>query len=110
MRRSYYEAPFAPRGLPARGPAPHAGHNRNAGRQLALVRSHIPKDGCQAPVTLRYSDIKSQCCIANLPQTDCFFSGTPYLDLEVDHAETSGLDDATTGTAQAVTGHRKRHT
>ena len=37
------------------------------------MRSHIPKDGCQAPVTLRYSDHKSQCCIANLAQTDCFF-------------------------------------
>ena len=50
------EAPFAPRGLPARGPAPHAGHNRNAGKQLALMRSHIPKIGGQPPVTLRYSD------------------------------------------------------
>jgi hypothetical protein len=40
----------------AHGPAPDAGHNRNAGGKLALVRSHIPKIGGQAPVTLRYSD------------------------------------------------------
>ena len=50
------EAPFAPRGLPARGPAPHSGQNRNAEKQSALMRSHIPKIGRNAPVTLRYSD------------------------------------------------------
>ena len=43
------------RGVRARGPAPHAGHNRNAGKQLALMRSHIPKIGARSPVTLRYS-------------------------------------------------------
>ena len=63
------EAPFAPRGLPdSRLPAAQlrvpvdsdAGHNRLGNmrrRQSALlvVRSHIPKVGCNAPVILRYS-------------------------------------------------------
>ena len=72
------EAPFAPRGLPARGPAPHAGHNRNAGRQSGLMRSHIPKIGRQAPVTLRYSDHECRRCIQDFPVQQCFFrySGT----------------------------------
>ena len=41
---------------PAHGPASHARDNRNFQRRAGKRRSHIPKIGRQAPVTLSYSD------------------------------------------------------
>ena len=58
---------------PAHGSASHARDNRNFKSRAGKRRSHIPKIGRQAPVTLRYSDDFSRSCIANLAETDCSF-------------------------------------
>ena len=59
---------------PAHGPASHARDNRNFKSRAGKRRSHIPKIGRLAPVTLRHSAHFSRTPFANLG-LKLFFSG-----------------------------------
>jgi hypothetical protein len=84
--------PFAPRGHLRTAQLRTQRITEMGGKWSAFMCSHIPKIGGIAPVTLRYSDHECRRSILNL---GLFFSGTPYLDLEVDRKQPTRLPATT---------------